>query len=493
MLFNDTLHNLTRGINERLFYRKVKGEWKRPHQPTSEYIEMLKCVTQHDLYEHLPLTTPITYQQFIDKYTGKKRMRYEKAFKKLLMRPHLSKRIAKISAFIKKELMALKSSKPFADMIPRIVQARTPVFNLIFGVFIRPIEDEVYRAIDKMFNSITKSVKGERTILKGLNSVEMAQQIANKWARIPNCVFIGLDASRFDQCCNKELLGVLHMIIEKCFKREKDRKRVRKLCKMTIKNSCVGTSREGIVRYELEGGLCSGEMTTAMTGCVIMSMCIYLFCRYHLKLKDFAVIDMGDDAGIFVDNKYTKTIETELHSFFHHFGLVMTMEEPVHKIEHIEFCQTKPVWDGEKYRMVRNPHTSTGKDASSLTPLGSRKETANYLNSVGQGGLALTGGIPMVQDYYMSMIRNSQALSQGKRLKKLEIKGGLYYISKRMNERYKPLIPPEARVSFYHAFKILPDMQIEMENYYAGINIEWCEKTCERSTVRTEFIARNVV
>lgn len=414
-------------------------------------------------------------------------MRYTKALKQWMLRPILTKRFTRISAFIKKELMELKDSKPFADMISRIVQARTAVFNLLLGVFIRPAEDKIYRAIDKMYIEKTNASEDERTILKGLNAIEQASMIVMKWKRIRDCCFLGIDASRFDQCCNTQLLKFLHRIICECFPRKKDRYQLEDLLRCTLVNKCIGSCPEGIVKYLINGGLCSGEMTTALTGCVIMSCCIYVFLVYWLKIPDFAVIDMGDDAGIFVSKKYLSLIMKELPDFFDKFGLKMTVEEPVYEIEHIEFCQSKPVWDGVQYRMVRNPHTASVKDSISLDVLKGRTEIGNYLNSVGQGGLALAGGIPMQQDYYLSMIEQSQKLLGNKKPKHLHLKGGLKYLSLRMSENYKTDISDMTRLSFWRAFGITPEMQMLMEDQYRKLEIDWREGAPGSCAVRTLF------
>lgn len=481
-------------MNERLKLRKTeRGTWVEPDQPDEDYIEMMACVIAHDLKPHLPRCVPITFEQFIRKYSGAKRMRYENAWKHWKQHSQIDKRDTKIGAFIKKELMLLKETKPFDDMISRIVQARTPKFNLLFGIYIRPCEDRVYHSIDKMFILRTTATRKEKTIMKGLNALEQGAQIADKWYRIGDgCCFIGLDASRFDQCCNKELLKILHEVIAYCFPNKADREIVVEMCALTLNNRCQGKAKDGIVEYLMSGGLCSGEMITAMTGCVIMSCVIFIFCVYHMKLDDFAAIDMGDDGGLFIDKKYIKAIQRELPIFFRQFGLVMTVEEPVFRIEHVLFCNTQPVWDGEKWRMVRDPRTASVKDATSLTPFNAKKDLANYLNSVGKGGLSLTGGIPMWQNYYRSMIKNGSLQIGNFKFRDIKLEGGLYYLSLRMSEKFVDNICDDARLSFYRAFGIIPDMQIAQEIRYDETVVEWCNDRCNTHSERACFTPANL-
>lgn len=476
VVFNNSRHNLERGIMERVKLCKIEGAFVMPPVPEDMFVEFYHNIAHRDLHPHLTASVPITFDQFIGKYNGKKLARYNKAKEDTLHHPKLTKRDLRITAFTKKEMLPIKENKPFSEMIPRIVQARSPKFNLSFGCYIDACEKRIYQAIDKMFNKITGSQQEMKTVMKGLNSKEQADQIIKKWSRFSKPVFIPLDAKRFDQCCNKPLLGTLHGSITKCFPNRRHKRKLRWMLDQTVKNNCVGKAKDGLVKYKTDGGLNSGEMTTSLTGVYIMCLAIYTYLVYWVKLAKFEVIDAGDDAGIIMEQDELYRLD-DLSEIFLKFGLRMTIGKPVYVLEEIEFCSTQPVYDGSEWRMVRDPRVTSTKDAHSLKPLGSKTELANYLNSIGKGGLSLTGGIPMLQSYYLSMIRNATLLSGNKTLKDVKLEGGLYYLSKRMNEKQRA-VTDEARSSFYKAFGILPDLQIEMEKQYDNLIVDWCSVRC---------------
>lgn len=467
---------------ERVKLCEIAGEFTTPPVPDALLIECLSNIVRRHLYPYLPATVPITYDEYISKYNGKKLARYLRAKQDLYFNPWLTRRDRRISAFAKKEMLLIKENKPFEKMIPRVVQAGTPKFNLVFGVFVRPIEERIYHAIDSMYNEVTGSPDHVRTVMKGLNAMEQGAQIAYKWNKFKRPVFVPLDAKRFDQCVNVPLLKVQHDAMTKCYPNRKHKKQLRFCLDATLKRECVGKAMDGIVKYKLEGGLCSGETTTALTGVFVMCVSIFAYLVYELKFANFEVIDGGDDAGIILEADQLYRLEN-LNEYFLALGLRMTIGKPVTVMEEIEFCSTQPVFDGQHWRMVRDPRVSVTKDATSLKPLGSQTELANYLNSVGKGGLSLTGGIPLLQEYYSSMIRNATTLIGRKKFKDIKLEGGLYYLSRRMTERYSP-VSVEARVSFYKAFGILPDLQIEMEQEYRNKTIKWCSREC---TVRQEY------
>lgn len=470
---------------ERVKLCEIQGVFVRPPVPSEPFVELLSNIIHRHLSPELPATVPVSIDSFVNKYNGKKLARYQKARDDHRFNWKLTKRDLRISAFCKKEMLQIKSSKPFNKMIPRIVQARSPKFNMLLGRYIDACEKQIYRSIDAMFNRITGSPVTMKTVMKGLNSVEQAQQIQAKWARFSNPVFVPLDAKRFDQCASTPKLQLLHGSIAKCFPNRKHKKEIKWLLKSTINNNCVGKAIDGLVKYKTSGGLNSGEMTTSLTGVYIMCTVIFTYLVYLVKLAKFEVIDGGDDAGIILEQDDLKLLGN-LSEDFLEFGLRMTIGKPVYVMEEIEFCSTQPVYDGEKWRMVRDPRVSVTKDAHSLKPVCSGTELANCLNSRGKGGLSLTGGIPLLQSYYLSMIRNAATIIGKKQFKDVPLQGGMYYLSKRMDEKYRD-INNEARVSFYKAFGILPDLQIEMEQYYDNHTVSWCEKKCMQTQLSVMF------
>lgn len=112
--------------------------------------------------------------------------------------------------------------------------------------------------------------------------------------------------------------------------------------------------------------------------------------------------------------------------------------------------------------MVRDPRVAISKDCVALKPLDNNKILKKWLAAVGQGGMSLTGGIPVWQDFYARLTE----LSDGaKPLVDPTMQTGMKMLGKGMYHTYE--IPkPEARLSFYLSFGISPSEQIALEEYY---------------------------
>jgi hypothetical protein len=197
-----------------------------------------------------------------------------------------------------------------------------------------------------------------------------------------------------------------------------------------------------------------------------MSAMVYAYCAsVGVKAK---LANNGDDCVVFMHKRDLSKFSSGLSKWFLEMGFTMKVEEPVYDFERIEFCQTKPVYDGERYVMVRNPRVSIAKDCVSLLPITNVKTFEKWYGTVGEAGVSLTGGIPIFQDFYDGMIRNSN----GRRMGDCTLLDhGFFHMSIGMHRKVRP-ISQEARYSFYLAFGILPDMQMEVESYYRSTDME---------------------
>ena len=132
----------------------------------------------------------------------------------------------------------------------------------------------------------------------------------------------------------------------------------------------------------------------------------------------------------------------------------------------------RPVYDGEKYIMVRNPLISLSKDAYSVGPWNSINHARKWVNAVGLCGMSLTGGIPVVQSYYNMFIRNTKAVNSSSILRDVSFASGFRELARLGNRSYRN-ISEESRFSFYLAFGITPDLQRAMESDYDAHTIDW--------------------
>jgi len=454
LVHNSSLNNLARGVLTRVLL--VKGK-PSPKPARGIYgkrlgifrLALLKCFSS---------TTPVSRQEFVDYYKGRRKTLYQRAADSLLS-SSISQRDATIKAFVKAEFIN-SDDKPDPD--PRVISPRDPRYNVEVGRYLRPIEHRIYDAIAKIF--------GGPTVLKGYNAQQTGKIFSEKWANFRDPVAIGLDASRFDQHVSVEALKWEHSVYNGIYQS----KELRKLLKWQLANKVIGHCRDGKLRYTTEGCRMSGDMNTALGNCLIMCALVHCYLKFRGIRGDLA--NNGDDCTVIIERKNLTKFQNGLSEWFLEMGFNMKVEKPVYDLEGIEFCQTHPVWTPDGYIMVRNFPKAISKDCLSLKDLSSLRVCKAWIDAVGQGGLSLTGGIPVYQDFYSSYIRIASMITlpkQGQRSSKrrhrtpdAELTGGIAWLSKGMSRNYVD-IHPRTRHSFYIAFGTTPENQIVLENFYS--------------------------
>lgn len=449
LVHNSSLTNLVRGVLTRVLL--VKG--KPTPKPIVGIYNLRLRNFRKLLLKSLSSTTPITQQEFVDGYKGRKRTIYQQALDSLAYRSICAKD-AFIKAFVKAEFIN-SDDKPDPD--PRVISPRDPRYNIEVGKFLKPLEHQVYRGIAQIF--------GDTTVLKGFNAKETGKIFSDKWNKYRNPVAVGLDASRFDQHVSVEALEWEHSVYNGVFNSNE----LRKLLRMQLRNRVTGYCRDGKLKYVTEGCRMSGDMNTALGNCLIM--CALVHCYLQDRGIRGSLANNGDDCTVIFEREDLSKFQHGLEEWFLEMGFSMKVEKPVFDIEGIEFCQTHPVLVAEGYLMVRNFPKSMAKDCLSLKMLDSPRVCRAWLDAVGQGGLSLTGGIPVYQDFYSSYISIAQSIPIKKanlssrdrhRVPDAEVSNGMSWLSKGMVRHYHQP-SPETRHSFYLAFGTTPDEQIALE------------------------------
>jgi hypothetical protein len=458
LVHNSSINNLARGVLNRVFL--VKGK-PTPRPREGIYSERLSYFRK-SLLKRFPSTTRCSYQQFVDFYSGRKRTVYSNAVDSLVSSP-VDRKDARIKAFVKAEFIN-SDDKPDPD--PRVISPRDPRYNVEVGRFLRPVEHKIYGAIADMF--------GEITVLKGFNSQQTGEIFSKKWAKYNDPIAIGLDASRFDQHVSAQALRWEHSVYNGMFRS----KELKRLLSWQINNRVTGYCRDGKLKYVTDGCRMSGDMNTALGNCLIMCALVhaYLQCR---NIRG-SLANNGDDCTVIIERRDLSAFINGLSEWFLEMGFNMKVEDPVDYIEGIEFCQTHPVRVAGAYIMVRNFPKAIAKDCLSLKNLSSPSVCKSWLDAVGQGGLSLTGGVPVYQEFYLSYIRAAAGIT-AKRAKQnskrrhqvsVELEGGLAWLSKGMERRVQD-VDPYTRYSFWLAFGTTPDQQIALEDYYAKASFSY--------------------
>jgi hypothetical protein len=317
---------------------------------------------------------------------------------------------------------------------PRCIQYRNKRYCLRLAQFLHAIETNTYAYEDK-YNT--------RVFAKCRNLTQRGKDLREKWDSFKRPRALLLDHSKFDAHCSVPLLKLEQWFYLKC----RNSQELRQLLKM--QNSCKGRTSRGTT-YKTRGTRMSGDQNTGLGNSIINYAMLSAFMEHHGMVGSIYVD--GDDSVIVYEDE-GKEFNMD---FFSQFGMVTKREDAV-DFERVDFCQTRPVYDGESWRCVRNPLRLMSRTPWTTREQWSKKREV-YLASIGRCELALGMGMPIGQ--YL-----------GSRLSELSEKSmrtQLDYVAMRefVRPRKAHVIPPslECRLSYEAAWGISPTEQIYLEN-----------------------------
>ncbi len=454
--FNNDLNTLQRAVCERVFFVKAAGGgFTHPPRPDEGVFAERLLETRQQLVGKLPRTAPVSHGQFVSSYEGRKRKVYQRALDELRAGRSKVEEDARIKAFVKFEKTDCTTKE---DPVPRVISPRDPKYNVRVGRYLKPLEKRLFKSLDKLF--------GEPTVVKGYNVKRTAEILRSKWERYSDPVAVGLDASRFDQHVSEQALEWEHSIYLECFPQKKHKERLSRLLKHQLYNISKSYLPDGELSYAVKGTRMSGDMNTSMGNTLLMCAMNYAYLKH--KGVNAGFVNNGDDCVVIMERRDLARYMDGLREWFLAMGFNMTVEESVDEFEQIEFCQTKPVFDGSEYIMVRNIKTALTKDSVMLSPWQGPALFRGWLDAVGTGGLSMTGGIPVFQSFY----RCYQRSGLKRRIPKELLPWSFRHASLGMFRSYGPVLAV-TRASFYLAFGITPDEQINLERYYDQLTIGW--------------------
>lgn len=445
---NGSLVNVLRGLRERVFLVETPGGFEPPPKPLAGVFNKLRGFRAR-LLKTLGSCRPCSVEDFILTYKGAKQGLVRAAAESVAQRP-ITKMDAKLTTFVKAEKLNL-SKKP--NPAPRVIQPRDPRYNVCVGPYLKTHEHHVYQAIGEIW--------GGPTVMKGYNAQEVATHLRAAWDAVPNAVAIGLDASRFDQHVSVDALQWEHSVYNGMFQ-DPD---LRRWLSWQLHNYGTCYTPEGTVSYRVDGCRMSGDMNTALGNCLLMCAMVWSLCDEVGISSLCRLANNGDDCVLILPRQFESVVRSRITPVFRQFGFTMKVEPTVHEFERIEFCQTQPVWNGRTWVMVRNPFVARSKDVLCL-------HTASvpyheWLYSVGECGLALSSGIPVMQQFYLTLMRLGRKGGD-----RVEV-SGMVYMRGKLDAVAAP-ISDEARLSFYRAFGVPPNTQLLIEERDAneGVHID---------------------
>lgn len=306
----------------------------------------------------------------ISRASGGKRRLLEEAKASLELYP-LEQKDGRVRMFLKDD-----KSHELTYTCPRCIQYRSKRYCLPLATYLHPLEHYIYSWKDSSDTPI---------FAKARNMQQRGSDIFAKFSMFNNPVAISLDHSKFDAHVNKELLLMEHWFYEKCFPGDK---KLKQLLSMQLLN--VGTTKNG-TKFVTPYTRMSGDQNTGC-GNSLINYAMTLAMEKTLGIRMCYYID-GDDFIIFVDKSDAHLVRAE---WYEQFGMKTKLDGHATSMEGIEFCQTRPVFNGVGYTMVRNPMRMLHRlpwYVGKIHP----KHRVNYLYSVGLCELSLGMGLPVGQ------------------------------------------------------------------------------------------------
>lgn len=441
-LFEGNVDTLACALLERVYYCKVGEGYLEPPPVDGVMVRSRLSTIRNELLHSMGSFAPVTLDEFVEMYKGPRRQAYAKAVASLIDRP-VERKDAKAKAFVKRE-------KCNVTKAPRVIQPRDPRYGASLGRYIKPFEKYLYKHMSKL-------IDGEQIVAKGLNLDGVGRLIESKWSKFKRPCALGLDATKFDMHCSKQILEWEHSVYNGVFRSPE----LARLLKWQLVNRGAGYCPDGKVKYVVEGRRLSGDMNTSSGNCLIMCAVVIEYCR-RLNIK-FDLINNGDDCVLFFERENLDLVTSNMEQWFIEFGYRIVCEPPVYTIEGIEFCQMHPVFIDGTYRMVRNPKTAVEKDSFCVTTLHQNRYFEDWAFGVATGGKAGCDGIPVMKSFYEFLGRN------GQEDKRLFEKSGMSYFQRDMLDLQRE-VSEETRYSFFLAFGVMPDAQREIEEWFKTTN-----------------------
>lgn len=438
---NQDIATLECALLTRMYYCKVGEDFVAPPPVNKGLFTERLADFKSTLLSKMPETTRFTFEQVLETYTGRRRTIYQNAFNKLVQ-IGLSRRDALSIAFVKMELVN-------PEKAPRCIQPRDPAYNLSLGRYIKAVEHPLYQAIRRVFGD-------GPTVMKGFNVEEIGAIVRGKWRSFKSPVALGLDATKFDMHVSPAALAWEHSVYQDLFPGDKN---LKKLLKWQMNNKGVGYCADGKLKYSVTGKRFSGDMNTGLGNCLLMCAMVFAYARSRgVSVK---LLNNGDDCVVIMEREDLHVFTDGLDEWFLEMGFRMVAEEPVYEMHQIEFCQMHPIEIGEACRMVRNIKSTLRKDTMTVHPLTNPVHREKWCTAVGTGGLWLTGGVPVLQDFYQAYQRIG-CMRASNMLDDPTFATGMRLMSRGMVEYYRE---PDAwtRVQVFEAWGISPDEQVEME------------------------------
>lgn len=392
----------------------------------------------------------------------KKRKLYLRELQSLSDYP-LTKRDRLVKAFVKNEKLQILEK----DGDPRMIQARTPRFNLVFATYTKPMEHALY--------TLKHPITGRKLIAKGLNLRQRAWQMRQMWESKRNPVSCQNDLSRFDAHVNLPMMECLHRFYLALIHDPL----LRELLQVQLRNK--GFTQHNNV-YEVTASVMSGDMTTALGNCVLVAAVVLTYQRLllqgsslvftksqvamlnslSLREKVIEVVLDGDDHVMIMEKELLPLVQESLPKFWASLGHSLKIEGVTDQFERITFCQHRPFKNDHLWEMVPDPRKVL---ATSFVVTGAHASTnesaSEYLGTLWDARAILHQGVPVLGPLFARLAKENtrRMRNVGTSLDGIE----RLLSSDGRTRVHGQNITAEKRLAFDLSWQIDPDLQRSLE------------------------------
>jgi hypothetical protein len=464
---NHNLKNALRAVKERVFTVQDGDNLVPPPQPAQgsfAIVDQFMARVADTVGPRRKLTTA----QFVAQCAPGKRRLYSNAATQLA-RGGITHRDARVRAFVKNEKIMFKESGPKADPAPRLIQPRSPKYNVALGCYTRAVEHDIYHAIAH----VCRTTDDTPVVMKGMDPLACGNLIRRKWESFHHPIAVGIDASRFDQHVSQRALQSEHS----CYTRIFQSRELEWLLRQQLTTTGVIYCDDKRLLYTKEGGRCSGDMNTGLGNCLLMCGLVDSFVDGRFR---YQLVNNGDDCVIIMERRCLNRLEG-IERFFLDHGFNIKMEDDdnvrvygettvgfVDKFERITFCQTRPVRVEDGWIMVRCPDASFAKDSLALC---APRDWHKWIGAVGTGGGSLYGDIPICSALYG--LYRKWGDSSGRITQSLLYQdSGFARMCRGGRCKGEVVVSDATRDSYGRAFGIPPSHQIRIERYLQSLCLD---------------------
>jgi hypothetical protein len=460
-IYNPNVDNAIASVVERVFLVKEGGVWQPPigdNLSNRAFHEHNIRRLRNKLTRVTPPVVVMTREQFVESYVGPLRRRYEQACDTVNYR-ELRGDDFYVRMFLKDEKQEVpRPGQP--GKAPRAIRPMSPELNLELGRYVKPLEKALYVGLDRLF--------GLGSVAKGMNSNQVAASIVAKWLRLQQGssepVSVSTDMSRFDQHVSKPALRFVRDICVAVLQRSGvppySVHYFKRLWNRTMDTMNVVSLKDGKIKFRRAGTLCSGVMYTSLCG-VVLTCLVLGSCARYLRIPGFTLISAGDDTNPMMPRRYVGEFVARLPAWCRQFGFSVKVDGISHAVEDIEFCRSKPFYDGVEWRMIRNVHTCLERDLMTSRLDQGEANWKKRLGAIADCGLAMNGGVPVFQSFYLMMKRAAGGLKGTLD----ERNSGFYRMSVGMTTAIaEPSV--RSRISFHRNWGITASDQIRLEEAF---------------------------